>query len=181
MANFTLPLHLQSINLTRPGEQIAIKQQNRQHSSHRFKHQFFKKTHRSQHRFSVSEEQGKYIGLDSRQSIGTSFATHHATLSYHGKRSSLASIFSLENVSKRCINAVRWNWFSAVKKFRTTRLLLVRNGAIGSIIKYGRALARSFAIAKEVTMRTGGNWLETKSIFQDCGVCVNSERLRYLD
>lgn len=171
---------MQSFNSTRPGEQVAIKQQNRQHISVQYSHEPVKEIHRSQHHFSVSEEQGRYIELESRQSIGTSFAAHHAMLLFHGKRASLARISSLGNASKRCINAVRWRWFSAVKWFRTTRLLLDRSGVIGSVIKYGRALARSFAIAKEVTMRTGGNWLETKSVFQESGVGGSSERLGYL-
>lgn len=133
---------MQSINSTRTGESVVIKQHNRQHISVQYSHKPIKEIHRSQHRFPVSEEQGRYIELDSRQSIGTSFAIHHAMLFFHGKRASLARISSQESVSKRCINADRLSWFSAVKRFRTTLLLVVRNGGVGSVIDYVRALAR---------------------------------------
>ncbi|MBE0468259.1 MAG: hypothetical protein IBX55_01955 [Methyloprofundus sp.] len=121
---------MQSINSIRTGVLFADKQHNWQQLSHQFMHQYFKKTNRSQHLFSVSEEQGKYIELDSRQSVGTSFAAHHAKLFSHYKYSLQARIYLLESVSKRRINAVRWNWFSAVKKLRTTRLLVARNGVL---------------------------------------------------
>jgi len=133
---------LQRINSTRTAESVVIKQHKRQHISVQYSHKPIKVIHWRQHRFSVSEEQGRYIELDSRQSIGTSFAIHHAMLFLHGKRSSLARISSQESVSKRCINADKLNWYIAVKWFRTTMLLVVRNGGVGSVIDYVRALAR---------------------------------------